>query len=42
MRGQDFEKAGSLRDKEMELKTQISAIISGSKEQEKAEVRVLV
>ena len=39
VRAQDFEKAGSLRDKEVELKTQISAIVGGAKEQEKAEVR---
>ena len=37
VRGQDFEKAGSLRDKEMELKAQITTIISGAKEEEKAE-----
>lgn len=29
VRGQDFEKAGQLRDREMELKAKISAIISG-------------
>lgn len=29
---QDFEKAGSLRDREMELKNQISAITSSAKE----------
>lgn len=37
-RGQDFEKAGSLRDKEMELKAQISKITSEAKESEQAEV----
>ena len=34
---QDFEKAGSLRDREMELKSQISAITAGAKEGEAAE-----
>lgn len=37
-RGQDFEKAGSLRDKEMELKAQISKITNQAKESEQAEV----
>jgi len=37
VRGQDFEKAGSLRDREMELKAQITAIQAGSKEGEAAE-----
>ena len=37
-RGQDFEKAGSLRDKEMELKAQISKITNEAKESEQAEV----
>jgi ATP-dependent Clp protease ATP-binding subunit ClpC len=37
VRGQDFEKAGQLRDREMELKAKISAIIAGAKEQGKAE-----
>lgn len=37
MRGQDFEKAGQLRDREMELKAKISAIIAGAKETSKAE-----
>lgn len=37
VRGQDFEKAGTLRDREMELKAKISAIIAGAKEQGKAE-----
>jgi hypothetical protein len=32
VRGQDFEKAGQLRDREMELKAQITAITAGSKE----------
>ena len=36
-RGQDFEKAGQLRDKEMELKAQISAITAGAKESGEAE-----
>ena len=34
---QDFEKAGSLRDREMELKSQIGAITAGAKEGEAAE-----
>ncbi|DBB04352.1 hypothetical protein WJX77_001805 [Trebouxia sp. C0004] len=38
VRGQDFEKAGSLRDKEMELKAQISKITNQAKESEQAEV----
>jgi hypothetical protein len=29
VRGQDFEKAGQLRDREMELKAKISAVIAG-------------
>ncbi|ONK56123.1 uncharacterized protein A4U43_C10F4360 [Asparagus officinalis] len=37
VRGQDFEKAGELRDREMELKAQISALIDKGKEQSKAE-----
>lgn len=37
VRGQDFEKAGSLRDREMELKAQISAITSGAKAESQAE-----
>ncbi|KAK9823819.1 hypothetical protein WJX72_005723 [[Myrmecia] bisecta] len=37
VRGQDFEKAGSLRDREMELKAQIAAITAGAKEGEIAE-----
>mmetsp|Transcript_45737 Transcript_45737/g.145731 ORF Transcript_45737/g.145731 Transcript_45737/m.145731 type:complete len:597 (-) Transcript_45737:1019-2809(-) len=37
VRGQDFEKAGGLRDREMELKAQISAIMASSKEEGKAE-----
>uniref|UniRef100_A0A453BVY5 Uncharacterized protein n=1 Tax=Aegilops tauschii subsp. strangulata TaxID=200361 RepID=A0A453BVY5_AEGTS len=37
VRGQDFEKAGELRDEEMELKAQITAIIDKSKEMVKAE-----
>lgn len=36
-RGQDFEKAGELRDKEMELKAKISAITGAAKEEEDAE-----
>ena len=35
VRSQDFEKAGSLRDREMELKAKIQAIIAGAKEQSK-------
>ncbi|CAI5482745.1 unnamed protein product [Closterium sp. Yama58-4] len=38
VRNQDFEKAGELRDQEMDLKTQISAIMEKTKEQSKAEV----
>ena len=34
---QDFEKAGQLRDREMELKAQISAITGAAKEGEAAE-----
>ncbi|CAD5182510.1 unnamed protein product [Musa acuminata subsp. malaccensis] len=37
VRGQDFEKAGELRDREMELKAQISALIDKGKERSKAE-----
>ena len=37
VRGQDFEKAGQLRDREMELKAKISAVIAGAKEASKAE-----
>eukprot|EP00850_Spirogloea_muscicola_P013550 SM000092S24518 [mRNA] locus=s92:411058:422286:+ [translate_table: standard] len=37
VRGQDFEKAGELRDREMELKAQISAITEKGKEKMKAE-----
>lgn len=37
MRGQDFEKAGQLRDREMELKAQISAITGQAKETTDAE-----
>ena len=37
VRGQDFEKAGQLRDREMELKAKIQAVIAGAKEQSKAE-----
>ena len=36
-RAQDFEKAGALRDREMELKSQIGAITAGAKEGEAAE-----
>ena len=36
-RTQDFEKAGSLRDREMELKTQIQAITGAAKEESAAE-----
>lgn len=38
VRGQDFEKAGSLRDREMELKAQISAITSAKRETDAAEL----
>jgi ATP-dependent Clp protease ATP-binding subunit ClpC len=38
VRAQDFEKAGGLRDREMELKAQISAITSGAKDEARAEV----
>ncbi|MCH90009.1 chaperone protein ClpC chloroplastic-like, partial [Trifolium medium] len=37
VRNQEFEKAGELRDKEMDLKTQISALIEKNKEMNKAE-----
>ncbi|KVH98191.1 AAA+ ATPase domain-containing protein [Cynara cardunculus var. scolymus] len=37
VRGQDFEKAGELRDREMDLKTQISALVDKNKEMSKAE-----
>ncbi|GMH26129.1 hypothetical protein Nepgr_027972 [Nepenthes gracilis] len=37
VRGQDFEKAGELRDREMDLKAQISAVADKSKEMSKAE-----
>ncbi|GAU25477.1 hypothetical protein TSUD_71310 [Trifolium subterraneum] len=37
VRNQEFEKAGELRDKEMDLKTQISALIEKNKEMSKAE-----
>ncbi|KAG9136409.1 hypothetical protein Leryth_024937 [Lithospermum erythrorhizon] len=37
VRGQDFEKAGELRDREMDLKAQISALIDKNKEMSKAE-----
>ncbi|KAF1887697.1 hypothetical protein Lal_00023704 [Lupinus albus] len=37
VRNQDFEKAGGLRDKEMDLKAQISALIEKGKEMSKAE-----
>ncbi|CAI6001788.1 unnamed protein product [Closterium sp. NIES-64] len=38
VRNQDFEKAGDLRDQEMDLKTQINAIMEKSKETNKAEI----
>merc|ERR1711904_182022 len=37
VRTQDFEKAGQLRDQEVELKAQIQAITAGAKEETKAE-----
>ncbi|GMH15353.1 hypothetical protein Nepgr_017194 [Nepenthes gracilis] len=37
VRSQDFEKAGELRDREMDLKAQISALVDKSKEMSKAE-----
>ncbi|KAJ4850161.1 ATP-dependent Clp protease ATP-binding subunit ClpA cd4b, chloroplastic [Turnera subulata] len=37
VRGQDFEKAGELRDREMDLRAQINAIIDKGKELSKAE-----
>nr|AIM41270.1 chloroplast ATP-dependent Clp protease chaperone protein [Nicotiana benthamiana] len=37
VRGQDFEKAGELRDREMDLKAQITALIDKNKEMSKAE-----
>jgi ATP-dependent Clp protease ATP-binding subunit ClpA len=36
-RGQDFEKAGELRDKEMDLKAKITAITGAAKEENAAE-----
>ena len=36
-RAQDFEKAGQLRDNEMELKAKIQAIVAGAKEASQAE-----
>ncbi|PIA26078.1 hypothetical protein AQUCO_10000031v1 [Aquilegia coerulea] len=36
-RGQDFEKAGELRDREMDLKTQIMSLVDKGKEKTKAE-----
>ena len=38
MRAQEFEKAGELRDKEMELKAKIEAIVADKKAVDKAEV----
>jgi ATP-dependent Clp protease ATP-binding subunit ClpC len=38
VRAQDFEKAGQLRDREMELKAQINAITSSAKDSAKAEM----
>ncbi|KAL3837955.1 hypothetical protein ACJIZ3_022546 [Penstemon smallii] len=40
IRGQDFEKAGELRDREMDLKAQISALIAKNKEMRKADDEV--
>uniref|UniRef100_A0A1J3IFL4 Chaperone protein ClpC2, chloroplastic n=1 Tax=Noccaea caerulescens TaxID=107243 RepID=A0A1J3IFL4_NOCCA len=37
VRGQDFEKAGSLRDREIELRAEISAVLAKGKEVSKAE-----
>ncbi|XP_027364575.1 chaperone protein ClpC, chloroplastic-like [Abrus precatorius] len=37
VRNQDFEKAGELRDREMDLKTQFSALVEKGKEMSKAE-----
>ncbi|XP_010550758.1 PREDICTED: chaperone protein ClpC1, chloroplastic [Tarenaya hassleriana] len=37
VRGQDFEKAGSLRDREIELRAEISAVLAKGKEMSKAE-----
>ncbi|KAJ6889023.1 chaperone protein ClpC [Populus alba x Populus x berolinensis] len=37
VRGQDFEKAGELRDREMDLRAQITAIVEKGKEMSKAE-----
>ncbi|KAG5537289.1 hypothetical protein RHGRI_024661 [Rhododendron griersonianum] len=37
-RGQDFEKAGELRDREMDLKAQIAAVVDKGKEMTKAEI----
>lgn len=38
VRSQDFEKAGQLRDREMELKAQITAIMQSAKDSAKAEL----
>lgn len=40
VRSQDFEKAGELRDREIDLKTQISAVVEKNKEVSKAETEV--
>eukprot|EP00963_Diacronema_lutheri_P006651 scaffold585_cov330-Pavlova_lutheri.AAC.12 len=37
VRGQDFEKAGQMRDRELELKSQIQAMVSAGKEASEAE-----
>ncbi|GAB2238144.1 hypothetical protein Droror1_Dr00016046 [Drosera rotundifolia] len=40
VRSQDFEKAGELQDREIDLKTQISAVVEKNKEVSKAETEV--
>ncbi|KAL9270011.1 ATP-dependent Clp protease ATP-binding subunit ClpA homolog CD4A, chloroplastic-like protein [Drosera capensis] len=40
VRSQDFEKAGELRDREIDLKTQISVVVEKNKEVSKAETEV--
>ncbi len=38
VRGQDFEKAGQLRDKEMELKAKIQAVMAGEREKQEGDI----
>ena len=37
MRSQDFEKAGSLRDKELELKQKIQSLVQSTRDEQQAE-----